>query len=244
MPVMKLDPRTIMVMVVCITSLALIYNTPGPLLLILAGTIVLLFIFRIDCGAVRGYLRPYLSLLLILLLVQIVFTRGGEVLMAAGSLPLVTSRGLLVGTSVVLRIVVVIAAALLLTRAGSRDFILGLAQWKVPYEVAFMVAVAARFLPVFRDELVNVVTAIQLRGVELKKAPWGQKIELCRRLFFPVVYGAVLKAQQLALAMEARGFRAYPRRTYLRRLYLSFADYVVMIFFPAATLALIWLHIN
>ncbi len=233
---MKLDPRAIMVMVVCITTLALIYNTPGPLLLILAGTTVLLFIFRIDFGAVRGYLRPYLSLLLILLLVQIVFTRGGEVLLAAGSLPLVTSRGLLVGTSVVLRIVVVIAAALLLTRAGSRDFILGLAQWKVPYEVAFMVAVAARFLPVFRDELINVVTAIQLRGVDLKKAPWGQKIELYRRLFFP-------KAQQLALAMEARGFRAYPRRTYLRRLYLSFADYMVMLFFPAATLALIWLHI-
>ncbi len=205
MPVMKLDPRAIMVMVVCITTLALIYNTPGPLLLILAGTTVLLFIFRIDFGAVRGYLRPYLSLLLILLLVQIVFTRGGEVLLAAGSLPLVTSRGLLVGTSVVLRIVVVIAAALLLTRAGSRDFILGLAQWKVPYEVAFMVAVAARFLPVFRDELINVVTAIQLRGVDLKKAPWGQKIELYRRLFFPVVYGAVLKAQQLALEGPAVG---------------------------------------
>jgi len=33
-----------------------------------------------------------------------------------------------------------------------------------------------------------VVTAVQLRGVELKKVPWGQKIDLFRRLFFPVVY--------------------------------------------------------
>jgi len=37
--------------------------------------------------------------------------------------------------------------------------------------------------------------------------PWGQKIDLFRRLFFPVVYGAIVKAQQLSVAMEARGFQ-------------------------------------
>ncbi len=242
MSYMKLDPRTKMVMVICLSSLALIYNTPDRLLLVLAATVGLLLIFRFDPSAIWGYLKPFLSLMLILFVIQCVFTRGGEVLLAVGPVPLITSKGLSIGAGVVLRIVVITAAAMLFTTFSSRDFILGLVQWKVPYELAFMVSIALRFLPVFRDEFINVITAVQLRGVELKKVSWGQKISMYRRLFFPVVYGAMLKAQQLAVAMEARGFRAYPRRTYLRRLNLSSADYVLMLFFTAATLMLIGIN--
>lgn len=235
---MKLDPRTKMVMAVCLSSLAVVYNTPGRLLLLLAATLALLLIFRIDIGSVWGYLKPFLYLLLLLFVVQCVFTPGGEVLLAAGPVPLVTGRGLSSGAGVVLRIAVFVAAALLLTTFSPRDFVLGLVQWKVPYEIAFMVSIALRFLPVFREELINVMTAVQLRGIDLKKVPWGQKMGLYRRLFFPVVYGAILKAQQLAVAMEARGFRAYSRRTYLRRLNLGFVDYVLMLFFSTVTIML------
>ena len=241
---MKLDPRTKMVMVVCLSCLALLYNTPVQLLLLFAVTVVLLLIFRFDPGAVWGYLKTFLSLMLILFVIQLIFSAGGEVLLAVGPIPLITSQGLSAGAGVVLRVMVVTAAAMLLTTFNSRDFILGLVQWKVPYELAFMVFIALRFLPVFRDELVNVVTAVQLRGVDLKKVPWGQKITMYSRLLFPVIYGAMLKAQRLAVSMEARGFRVYPRRTYLRRLEFSRADYVVLTVFPAAAIALVIRHIN
>lgn len=236
---MNLDPRTKLVMVFCITTLAIVYNAPGALFILLAGTIGLLLIFRIDLVRVAEYLKPYLLLLIVLFLAQCIFTPGGDVLLAAGPVPLLRTRGLVQGGSVVLRLLVVIAAALLLTTSNSRDFISGLVQWKVPYEIAFMVAVALRFLPLFRDEFINVVTAVQLRGVELKKVSWGKKMELFRQLFFPLVYGAILKARQLSIAMEARGFRAYPRRTYLRHLRLGRADYGLIISCPVITLILI-----
>jgi energy-coupling factor transport system permease protein len=236
---MVLDPRTKLVIIICISSLALFYNNPGKLLLLLAGTIILLFIFRVDLVGVLKYLRRFLVLLLLLFVVQCIFSPGGETLLAVGPLRLITSNGLAAGASVVSRLGVVIASAALLTTTSPRDFILGLVQWKIPYEIAFMVSVAIRFLPVFRDEMKNVITAVQLRGVELSKVPWGQKIGLYRSLFFPVAYRAVLKAQQLSIAMEARGFRAYPRRTYLRRLHLSFTDYTLMLFFPVLTILLI-----
>lgn len=241
---MSLDPRSKLVIVFCITTLAIVYNTPGKLALLLLANIGLLFLFRIDLKKVGGYLKPYLLLLLILFLAQCIFTPGGEVLLAAGSLRLVGSRGLLLGTSVVLRLLIVIAAAILLTTSNSRDFISGLVQWKVPYEIAFMVAVTIRFLPLFRDEFVNAVTAVQLRGVELKKVSWGKKMTLFRQLFFPLVYGAILKAQQLSIAMEARGFRAYPQRTYLRQLRLNWADYGLILSCPVITLLLIGLFIG
>ncbi|MDD3899508.1 MAG: energy-coupling factor transporter transmembrane component T [Syntrophomonadaceae bacterium] len=235
---MMLDPRTKMVMVICLSSLALVYNRPGQLLLVLAVTVVLLALFKFRISAIWGYLKPFLSLMLFLFVIQSIFSPGDEVLLAIGSVPLITTEGLIMGASVVLRITVVIAAAMLLTTFSSRDFVLGLVQWRVPYELAFMVSIALRFLPIFRDELINVVTAVQLRGVELKKIPWGQKLAMYRRLALPIVYSAMLKAQQLAIAMEARGFRAYPRRTYLRRLEFYWGDYVVMLVFLAGTIIL------
>lgn len=240
---MKIDPRTKMVMVFCLSTLALIYNTPVQLFLLLAVTLVLLLIFRFEPGTVWEYLKPFLYLMLFLFVVQCIFSPAGKVLLTVGPVHLITTGGLISGASVVLRIVVVTAAAMLFTTFGSRDFVLGLVQWKIPYELAFMVSIALRFLPVFRDEMINTVTAVQLRGVELKKVPWGQKIAMYRRLFFPVVYGVMLKAKQLSVAMEARGFRAYPRRSYHRRLNLGFADYVVMLVFSAATLMLIMIQI-
>lgn len=53
----------------------------------------------------------------------------------------------------------------------------------------------------------------------------------------------MLKAQRLAVSMEARGFRVYPRRTYLRRLEFNRADYVVMLIFFAVTIVLVALRI-
>lgn len=236
---MMIDPRTKMVMVVCLSSLALMYDTPGQLLLVLGAATALLFIFRIDITAIADYLKPFLSLMLFLFIIQSVFSPGGKVLLAAGPVALITSAGLTAGASVVLRIIIISASAMLFTTFNSRDFILGLVQWKVPYELAFMVSIAMRFLPLFRDELINMLTAVQLRGVDLKKVPWGEKMAMYRRLIFPVVYRSLLKAEQLAIAMESRGFRAYPRRTYLRKLVFSRADYIVMPVFLTITVMLV-----
>jgi energy-coupling factor transport system permease protein len=46
-----------------------------------------------------------------------------------------------------------------------------LCSGRIPYEIAFMVSVAIRFLPLLTDEIKNVVTAVQLRGIELDKIP-------------------------------------------------------------------------
>ncbi|MGI5920869.1 MAG: energy-coupling factor transporter transmembrane component T family protein [Syntrophomonadaceae bacterium] len=241
---MKLDPRAKMVMVICLSSIALIYDTPIKLLLVLAVTVALLLFFRFNPASIKGYLKPFFPMMLVLFLLQSTFSPGGEVLLALGPVPLVTVEGLTNGASTVLRIMVITATAMLFTTFNSRDLVLGMVQWKVPYELAFMVSIALRFLPLFRDELINMVTAVQLRGVELKKVPWGQKIAMYRRLVFPVVYRVMLKAEYLAVAMEARGFRAYPRRTYLRRLSLQWSDYAVMLAFSVVTIILIVLHIN
>lgn len=240
----KLDPRTKLVITLGITSLAIFYDNPVKLLILLLCAAGLLPVFGVDFKRLACSIKPYLFLLLILFVVQVVFTPGGDTLLAWGPLRLAGTRGLVLGSTVVLRLLIVIAAGILLTTSNSRDFISGLVQWKIPYEIAFMVSVTIRFLPVFKDECVNVVTAVQLRGVEFKRVEWGKKIDLFRCLFMPLVYGALIKAQELSIAMETRGFKAYPRRTYLRQLSLKTADYISMTAVLTMVLLLMGLEIS
>jgi len=226
-------------MVVCISTLAIVYNTPLQLLWLLSGTVILLKVLQVEFNYLYRYIWKLLPLFLLLLVVQSVFSRGGEVLLMVGTIPLVTDYGLLQGLNVIIRMFVIIASAVLLVSTSSRDIVLGLVQWKVPYEIAFMFSIALHFLPGFREEMINVVTAIQLRGIELKKIPWGKRIALYTSLIYPVVYGAVLKAQQFSVAMETRGFRVFPQRTYLRRLRFCLLDYALLLIFPVMTVLLI-----
>lgn len=243
-PAAGLDPRTKIVMVVCISTLAVVFSKPIQLLWLLAGTIVLLKLLRLELKSLARFLIKFSPLFLFLLIVQIIFSREGEALLALGTVPLVTSHGLAQGSSVILRMVVVIASAVLLATSNPRDLVQGLVQWKVPYEIAFMLSIALRFLPMFREEITNAVTALQLRGVELKKIPWKKRISYYTRLIYPVIYGAELKARQLSIAMEARGFRAFPERTYLRRLQLSGIDFALLLIFPAMTAPLLFWSLN
>ncbi|NLO22009.1 MAG: energy-coupling factor transporter transmembrane protein EcfT, partial [Syntrophomonadaceae bacterium] len=73
---MTLDPRTKMVIVVCLSTLALIYNTPERLLQLLIATVLLLLLFRIDIPSVWVYLKRFLQLMLVVFIIQCIFTRG------------------------------------------------------------------------------------------------------------------------------------------------------------------------
>lgn len=238
---LKLDPRTIILIAISISVLSLIYNTPESLCILIIITVLLLFIFGVRIRAL-SVLKPFLYILTALFLVQCLFVRSGDALLQLGEFTIITVGGLRAGITVVLRILVLITIALLFTTLKPNDFILGLVQCKVPYELAFMVSLAIRFLPFLRDEAQNTVIAVQLRGVELKKVSLKKRIDLYSHLFFPMIYTALFKARQMSVALETRGFRLYPERTYMKRLKMGYADYVVMFTCILTTLALIIIH--
>jgi energy-coupling factor transport system permease protein len=112
--------------------------------------------------------------------------RLGQTLLAVGSVKLVTAGGLLKGAEFLLRMLIIITSAGILTTSNHREIIQGLVQWKLPYEIAFMASMGIRFLPVFAEEFRDAMIAVQLRGVDIKKLPLRQKLEVTASLFQPV----------------------------------------------------------
>ncbi len=139
---------------------------------------------------------------------------------------------MMLGAMLCLRLLIFVLSALILLTGQARDYLLGLIQWKVPYEIAYMVMIGLHFFPILREEALDVYYSIQLRGMELKKTSWKNKLKAYLKMSLPVLAGAMERAKDTSISMEARAFRAYPNRTYLRRLKLTPIDVVLMVLFP------------
>lgn len=86
-------------------------------------------------------------------------------------------------------------------------------QLKLSPKLAYGVMVGYQFLPVMKEEFLQIQQAQRLRVVETKKYSW-QRILAMRRVLIPMLAGAVRKAERSAFAMEARGFTGNIRSAY------------------------------
>jgi energy-coupling factor transport system permease protein len=132
-----------------------------------------------------------------------------------------------------LRLLAVLIAGLILVEGEIRDYLLALVQMKIPYTLAFMVVVGLHFLPILKGEAVNIYCCMQLRGKDFKKIRLPEKIRAYTSICLPILVSALRRADEMSVAMETRGFRSLPRRTYMRHLKMRGTDIALTILFPA-----------
>lgn len=219
-----LDPRPKLLFVLCVSTLAVLWRDLAWLAGLLAVTAGVLLLGGVRPQRAWSQVRGLLGVIAILLIVQCIFVRSGEPVLAVAGVALVTTGGLAVALGVTLRLLIITCSALVLITGEARDYLLALVQCRVPYEIAFMVMAAVHFLPILREEALDVYTAVQMRGVEVTKAGLRERLAVYTSIALPIVAGALRRAEQTSLAMEARAFRALPQRTSLRRLTLRARD--------------------
>ena len=223
----------------CFSTMGVLIESTWLLSAVFLFVVLFSTLLGADMGGLLRRLKRLISVIVFVALLQSIFNHQGAALLRIGSVTILTTGGLLLGANTLLRIGTVIASAAIFTLTTSRTMIQGLIQLRIPYELAFMASVALRFLPVFSEEFKDTVTAIQLRGVDLKKIPLKDKIKIYGYIFMPVTYGAVDKAQKLSYAMELRAFRAYTTRTSRFTLVLSGIDYFLITAVPILTAAIL-----
>ena len=243
----KPDPRVLLCFAICFSTLGVIIETTW----VLASVFALAAVIARFAGArllpVILKLRGFLYVILFIALIQSLLQGTGSALVHIGKLRVLTIAGITAGANTLLRIAIVTVSAAVFTATTSRRMIQGLIQLKIPYEFAFMALVALRFIPVFSEEFRDCITAIQLRGVDIKKIALRKKLKFYVSLLTPVVYGAMDKAQKLSYAMELRAFRAHPGRTSRFVLKLRAADYLCIaaaLVFTAAMLAVYYIFLK
>lgn len=223
------DVRSLLVLVLVVTSLAVALEGLLPLALLLVFTLALLLATGIFWTILAKRLWRYRWLFLLLAVAQSLSRPSGQVYLAFRGFTLLSAGGLQAALGAMLRIGIILGAGLLLTLKDYQQVVTGLAQLGVPYELAFMVLLAVRFIPALTEEFRSSLKAIELRGVDLKTVPLRDKVRIYSYILMPTTAGALIRSRRIAIAMEARAFRAYPRRTWLEWPVLIGWDWLIIL---------------
>ena len=99
-------------------------------------------------------------------------------------------------------------------------------QLRLSPKLAYGVMVGYQFLPVVREEFIQIRHAHRLRGIGVEKHAW-QRILGMRRILIPLLAGAVRRAERSAFAMEARGFTGERRSVYYEPISIVGRDWLM-----------------
>lgn len=229
----RLDPRTKLASTLLyLISLFLFKSISGYLI----ATIFLISIIRLSkvpfSYIVRG-LKPIIMLLMITVLFNLFLTRDGEVLFHAWVIT-ITEGGLTTAVYMAARLIYLIIGSSLMTFTttpneltdGIEALLRPLNKIRVPvHEVAMMMSIALRFIPILLEETDKIMKAQIARGADLESGNIIQKAKSMIPILVPLFVSAFRRANDLAMAMEARCYRGGEGRTKMKPLHYQKRDY-------------------
>lgn len=246
----RLDPRAKLLASFYFIGIIFLANNWQSYLLLALFTITAVSLSKVDWKFFIRGIRPLIWLILFTVALQVFFTRGGEVYWEWGILS-VTEFGLSNGIFIFCRFVLIIFMSTLLTLttpplelSDAIEYLLRpLNAVKFPvHEVSLMLSIALRFVPTLMDETEKIMNAQRARGVDFGEGNLLQKMKAVVPLLIPLFVSSFNRAEDLAIAMEARGYQGGEGRTKYRVLNWRPADTLVMIAFGVLTVALVYLR--
>ena len=176
-----------------------------------------------------------------------VFLSSGEVIWSYGVLK-ITKEGLVIAGLMTFRMVYLIVGCSIMTltttpnelTAGLEKSLGIFSKIGIPvHEIAMMMSIALRFIPILTDETDKIMRAQKARGADFENGNIIKRIKAMIPLLVPLFVSAFRRANDLALAMEARCYNGGKGRTKMRPLkYASrdFVGYVILLIYLAAVI--------
>lgn len=225
-PLHTLDPRAKILATAFLVLGLFLVNSIAGLLAVAVAVGVLVGISRVPPRDFLRVLRPVLFIAALTALFQVFFSREGEVLMKWGILE-VHEGGLHLGVLLALRILLLVSVAGVLTATtapvsladGIEDLLSPLKRVRFPaHEMAMMTTVALRFIPTLGQEAQKIMKAQAARGADFADGGPIRRARAMVPVLVPLTVGAFRRADELAEAMESRGYRGGDGRTRYREL--------------------------
>jgi energy-coupling factor transport system permease protein len=216
-----LDPRTKVLSSLFFMTLLLFIHRLELLFVFFAVVLVLFRLSKLDFGLALRNLRPFLWLFLITFILHVMFTKG-RILWKVPAVSLyITEEGITRGLFYTFRIGILVMLASLLTLTTSpmsltdaiERFLSPFRFIGVPaHEIAMMLSISLRFIPILIDEAERIRKAQISRGSRFVGSIVS-KIRSVVPLIIPLFLSTFRRANDLALAMDARCYQGGGKRT-------------------------------
>ena len=228
----RMDPRVKILLLFLLMGLIFCCDRAGTYAVMTAFTIVMVGVSGVPPLTVLKSVRPLWWILIFTFFIHLFSHQGEEIGRFLGFSA--TAEGLRQGIFISLRLILLIllsslltftTSPLKLTDAVERLLSPGRRIGIPAHELAMMMTIALRFIPTLIQETDKIIKAQTARGSDFSS---GSLISRLRRLvpiLVPLFLSAFRRADELAMAMEARCYRGGEGRTQMKELEITSTDY-------------------
>ena len=222
----RLDPRTKLLATVALIAIVFVAQGFSGFLLIAAFVVACAVSTGIHLKFLIRGLKPIMLIIIFTFFLNLFFQTGGNELVHIGFLR-ITDQGLRTAAFMATRLILLVVCSQLLTLTTSPIALTdGLESLFRPlevvhfpaHEIAMMMSIALRFIPTLMDEADKIMKAQKARGANFETGSLVQRAKAMVPLLVPLFVGAFRRAEDLALAMDARCYRGGAGRTRMKQL--------------------------
>ena len=179
---------------------------------------------------VKG-LKPVMMILLLTVICNMLFTKGTPIVSIWKIT--ITYEGLKMALFMTIRFVMLIVGSTIMTLTttpnqltdGLESILSPLKKLNVPvHEVAMMMSIALRFIPILMEETDKIMKAQIARGADFESGNLFKRVKAMLPILIPLFVSAFRRANDLAMAMEARCYRGGDGRTKMKPLIYKIED--------------------
>src|SRR5690625_3862522 len=247
----RLDPRTKITIIFFFVFFVFFANSFWSYSVLTVFAFISVLITRIPIKFILKGLTPVWFLIAFTFLLHIFITKEGNVLIEVFSLKIHTG-GVVQGFAISMRFFFLILITSLLTLTTTpieitdaiEDMLHPLKRFKFPVqELALMMSISLRFIPTLMQETDKLSKAQASRGVDFRTGPLKERIKAIVPLLVPLFVSAFKRAEELAMAMAARGYQGREGRTNLRELQCQKIDVGLFILFICVVIVLFYVRV-
>ena len=246
----RLDPRTKFLATFLFIIIVFLANNWLTYFILAVFTMIALLASKIPMSFFWNGVKPLLWVILFTVVLQMVFTTGGDVYVEWAFIK-ITSYGVINAIFIFLRFMFIIFISTLMTLttpplqiADAMESIMKpLGKIGVPvHEIALMLSIALRFVPTLMDEAQKIMNAQRARGVDFGEGNLFEQMKAIIPILIPLFVSSFNRAEDLATAMEARGYQGGTGRSKYRVLTYGKIDGIAATSLVILTIALVLLR--
>jgi energy-coupling factor transport system permease protein len=236
----KLDPRVKILLSFLFIIVLFIVNNFTGYIFITVFTLLMILVSKVPFKYIFKGLKPILWIIVFTAVLNAVLTPG-NVLYKLGPIS-ITDKGLYLSAFMVLRLIFLIVGTSVLTLTTSPIALTdGIERLLSPFkrigvpahELAMMMTIALRFIPTLIDETDKIMKAQMARGADFESGSIVSRAKSLVPILVPLFISSFRRADDLAMAMEARCYRGGEGRTRLKQLKITGRDYTACLFTAA-----------
>lgn len=244
----RLDPRVKLAGTVFYIVALFLANNAAGLLLATVFLVLMVALSRVPVKLLCKGIRAIWVLIVLTAVCNLFFTSGND-LVRLGFFH-ITDVGVRNAIFYTIRLIYLVVGTSVMTLTttpnkltdGMERGLAPLARLHVPvHEIAMMMSIALRFIPLLAEEADKIKKAQMARGANFDEGNLIEKAKGLIPLLVPLFVSAFRRANDLALAMEARCYHGGEGRTKMKPLHYEkrdFAGYVIVLAFFAAVIVL------